>query len=121
MKLLPKVKLMLCLVSHLKIGGDFFIMKTKFIDLTGLTFVKNILINLISTHTNNSNIHITEQERYKINNFPSKISSFENDVEYITMQDFLLNSEYDGGDSLGVNILDKKDIDGGNSLKSAEI
>lgn len=94
--------------------------KNKFLDFSGLSAFKNKINNLISQHTGNTDIHLTAQERYKINNFPSKLSSFENDMDYITLSDFINNSEYDGGEAIDDNTLYKKDINGGNAVSVAD-
>lgn len=94
--------------------------KIRFLDFSGLSAFKNKINNLISQHTGNTDIHLTAHERYKINNFPSKLSSFENDMDYITLNDFINNSEYDGGGAFDNNALYDKDIDGGNAISVAD-
>lgn len=93
--------------------------KSKLLDFSGLSIFKNKIYSLITKHTDNADIHLTDQERYRINNFPSKLSSFENDMDYITLNDFINNTECDGGGAFDDNDLYVKDIDGGNATSAA--
>lgn len=52
------------------------LMKNKFLDFTGLSTFKEKIINLISAHTSNSNIHITLTEKTKLSGIADKANNY---------------------------------------------